>query len=183
MHLQEKYAQFFETVIRYLGGLLSAYALSRDPILLARADDLGSALMPVFDTPSGLPAFSVNTDTGKTAHGWTGTSTLWSEVLSCQLEYKYLAYLTGRTHYYTAVEKVMEIMYTANLSSTAGLFPTLWSLQTGLPSSSMSSCPRLLCVRADGMHSKYLRWGVCGQCIRVYAQTVAPLWPHRHQSS
>ncbi|KAI0281883.1 glycoside hydrolase [Russula brevipes] len=122
-----------------LGGLLSAYALSRDPILLARADDLGSALMPVFDTPSGLPAFSVNTDTGKTAHGWTGTSTLWSEVLSCQLEYKYLAYLTGRTHYYTAVEKVMEMMYTANLSSSAGLFPTMWSLQTGLPSSTSIS--------------------------------------------
>jgi hypothetical protein len=138
--------------------------------------------MPAFDTPSGLPAFSVNTDSGKVAHGWTGSSTLWSEVLNFQLEYEYLAYLTGRTRYYTTVEKVMEIMYAANLSSSAGLFPTRWSLQTGLPSSSMSPRLRLLCVRADGMHSKYLRWRVCGQRIRVYAQELAPPWPHRRQS-
>jgi mannosyl-oligosaccharide alpha-1,2-mannosidase len=148
MHLQEKYALFFETVIRYLGGLLSAYALSRDPILLARADDLGSALMPAFNTPVGLPAFSVNTDSGKLGHRWAGAPAVWSEVLSCQLEYKYLAYLTGRTHYYTAVERVMEIMYTADLSSSAGLFPTLWSLQTGLPNSTSMSFPSSPTLRA-----------------------------------
>lgn len=55
------YAPFFETVIRYLGGLLSAYALSHEPILLQRADDLGTKLSPAFDTGSGLPAFGVNT--------------------------------------------------------------------------------------------------------------------------
>lgn len=52
---------FFETTIRYLGGLLSAYALSKEPILLSRADDLGRLLLPVFDaTPSGLPAYAVD---------------------------------------------------------------------------------------------------------------------------
>lgn len=60
---QHQYAPFFETVIRYLGGLLSAYALSGEPVLLARADDLGQALLPAFNTSSGLPAFSVNTVT------------------------------------------------------------------------------------------------------------------------
>ncbi|KAH9967560.1 glycoside hydrolase [Russula dissimulans] len=135
----ERYAPFFETVIRYLGGLLSAYALSQDPILLTRADDLGAALLPVFDTPSGLPIYSVNTVTGTVAAGWTGTSALWSEMLSCQLEYKYLAYLTGRTSYYTAVETVMEIMYETNLSSSKDLFPTKWSRETGLPISSSVS--------------------------------------------
>ena len=57
------FAPFFETVIRYLGGMLSAYALSHEPILLERADELGQKLSPVFDTPSGLPAFGVNTVT------------------------------------------------------------------------------------------------------------------------
>ena len=55
------YAPFFETVIRYVGGLLSAYALSREEILLERADDLATLLSPAFDTPSGLPAFGVST--------------------------------------------------------------------------------------------------------------------------
>ncbi len=56
-------APFFETVIRYLGGLLSAYALSREPILLERADHLAHLLSPAFDTHSGLPVFGVNTVT------------------------------------------------------------------------------------------------------------------------
>lgn len=58
----ELFAPFFETVIRYLGGLLSAYALSKEPLLLQRADDLGRLLAPAFDTPSRLPMFGVNTD-------------------------------------------------------------------------------------------------------------------------
>ena len=55
--------QFFETVIRYLGGLLSAYALTSEPLFLARADDLGRALIPIFNTTVGIPPFSVNTKT------------------------------------------------------------------------------------------------------------------------
>lgn len=58
---EEKYAPFFETVIRYLGGLLSAYAMSKEPILLAKADELGRLLSPIFSTPSGFPAFEINT--------------------------------------------------------------------------------------------------------------------------
>ena len=54
---------FFETVIRYLGGLLSAYALSGNKILLNKAEELGMKLLPVFNTPTGLAAFSIDTDT------------------------------------------------------------------------------------------------------------------------
>ena len=54
------YAPFFETVIRYLGGLLSAYGLSHDFALLQKADELGMALLPAFKTASGFPAYSVN---------------------------------------------------------------------------------------------------------------------------
>ena len=141
MRAQTKHARFFETIIRYLGGLLSAYALSHDPILLSRADDLGAALLPAFDTASGLPAYGVNISGAELVQGWTGSSSLWSEVLSCQLEYKYLAYLTGRTPYYAAVEDVMEIMYAANLTSYGDLFPATWSTDTGLPTTRMSLPP------------------------------------------
>lgn len=60
---RENFVPFFETVIRYLGGLLSAYALSGEPILLARADDLGKALLPAFNTSSGMPMYAVDTVT------------------------------------------------------------------------------------------------------------------------
>ncbi|KIJ34707.1 glycoside hydrolase family 47 protein, partial [Sphaerobolus stellatus SS14] len=59
----EKTAPFFETVIRYLGGFLSAYALSGEPIMLAKAEELGLKLLPVFNTTSGLPIYGVNTVT------------------------------------------------------------------------------------------------------------------------
>ncbi|KAI5123518.1 hypothetical protein M0805_006678 [Coniferiporia weirii] len=122
---------FFETVIRYLGGLLSAYALSHDAALLKRADELGAALLPAFDTPSGLPAFSVNTVTGLHSVGGTG----WlAEVGSCMMEYKYLAKLTGRKEYYVAADTVMRRMYDANVTRyPGGLLPTLWNLTSGQP--------------------------------------------------
>lgn len=47
----------FESIIRYLGGLLSAYDLSdrKYRILLVQAQKLADALLPAFNTPSGLP--------------------------------------------------------------------------------------------------------------------------------
>ncbi|KIK99359.1 glycoside hydrolase family 47 protein [Paxillus rubicundulus Ve08.2h10] len=134
---QDKYAPFFETVIRVLGGLLSAYALSGEPILLTRADDLGKSLLPAFKTHSGLPMYSVNTATGETRKGWAGSEILWSEAMSCQVEYKYLAHLTGRVDYYHRAERVMDIMYRAGPSD--GLFPTIWKINEAKPANSTYS--------------------------------------------
>jgi mannosyl-oligosaccharide alpha-1,2-mannosidase len=58
-----QFANFFETVIRHLGGLLSAYALSGEPIFLSRAEELDNELLPAFNSPSGLPWFEVNVAT------------------------------------------------------------------------------------------------------------------------
>jgi mannosidase alpha-like ER degradation enhancer 2 len=54
----------FEIVIRLLGGLLSSYQITGDPKLLALADDLGTRLLPAFDSPTGLPYVYVNLRTG-----------------------------------------------------------------------------------------------------------------------
>ncbi|HEX8853127.1 MAG TPA: glycoside hydrolase family 47 protein, partial [Pyrinomonadaceae bacterium] len=59
------YVQNFEITIRLLGGLLSAYQLTNDRRLLALAEDLGTRLLPVFDSPTGLPYRFVNLRTGK----------------------------------------------------------------------------------------------------------------------
>ncbi|KAH7914600.1 glycoside hydrolase family 47 protein [Hygrophoropsis aurantiaca] len=133
---QNTFVPFFETVIRYLGGLLSGYALSGEPILLARADDLGKALLPALNTPSGLPMFAVNTATGETRAGWS-QSVLWAEAMSCQMEFKYLAHLTGRAEYYEKVEHIMDIMDRTKPSND--LFPTMWNMQNGRPNNNQQS--------------------------------------------
>lgn len=127
---------FFETTIRYLGGLLSAYGLSHDPILLKAADELGAAMMPVFNTTSGFPRFSVVPATS-TATGsvWSGSGQGWlAEIASCMMEYKYLAKVTGKKEYYDAANTVMQNLYEADVSKYPdGLLPSLWNLQTGQP--------------------------------------------------
>lgn len=53
----------FESIIRYLGGLLSAYDLTDKKYrpLMAQAEKLAIALLPAFNTPSGLPTHHWNT--------------------------------------------------------------------------------------------------------------------------
>ncbi|KAH9951155.1 glycoside hydrolase [Amylocystis lapponica] len=148
---QDHFAPFFETVIRYLGGLLSAYALSGEPILLERADDLGRMLLPAFNTSSGLPMYAVNTVTGQTRGGWSRGTVLWSEALSCQLEYKYLAHLTKNRGYYDHVEKIMDIMRNANV--TDGMFPTRWTLSDATPMNAQFSVGAF----ADSAHEYLLK--------------------------
>ncbi|KAF8522523.1 glycoside hydrolase, partial [Gautieria morchelliformis] len=101
-----EFAHFFETTIRYLGGLLSAFALSNEPILLKKAEELGYKLLAVFDTPSGLPTFAINTKSG----GVGKPRVLLAEIASCQLEYRYLAHLTGKAEYYHAVERINALL-------------------------------------------------------------------------
>jgi mannosyl-oligosaccharide alpha-1,2-mannosidase len=50
----------FETIIRYLGGLLSAFELSEDHIFLEKAKELGKALLHSFNNVTGLPYNSVH---------------------------------------------------------------------------------------------------------------------------
>ncbi|KAG5647834.1 hypothetical protein DXG03_007758 [Asterophora parasitica] len=154
---KDSFSPFFETVIRYLGGLLSAYALSGEPVLLARADDLGTMLLPAFNTTSGFPMYAVNTATGQTRAGWSG-SVLWAEALSNQVEYKYLAHLTGRSKYYEAAERPMRAMYNAKLPGDK--FPAMWNMETGLPSNSHFSVGAF----ADSAHEYLLKqWLLTGQ--------------------
>lgn len=52
--------QLFETVIRYVGGLLSAYDLSLEKVFVTKAVELVDKLMPAFDTPTGIPYQYIN---------------------------------------------------------------------------------------------------------------------------
>lgn len=85
------YVKNFEITIRMLGGLLSSYQLTGDKRLLALAEDLGNRLLPVFNSPTGMPYSYVNLKTGAVR----GAETNPAEVGTLLLEFGTLSELTG----------------------------------------------------------------------------------------
>src|ERR1700741_4802743 len=88
--------QNFEITIRLLGGLLSSYELTGDKRLLKLAEDLGTRLLPAFDSPTGLPYVNVNLRTGKAQ----GNDSNPAETGTLLLEYGTLSKLTGNPVFY-----------------------------------------------------------------------------------
>ncbi|KAF9446193.1 glycoside hydrolase family 47 protein [Macrolepiota fuliginosa MF-IS2] len=148
---QDGCAPFFETIIRYLGGLLSAYALSpEDTILLQRAIELVNKLDPVFNSTSGLAYYSVNPTTA--THRGTQNAIL-AEVASLQLEYTYLSKLTGRKEHFNRANTVMKVLSRANLSDTGGMLPIRWDLDAASPADMHLSVG----AQADSAHEYLLK--------------------------
>lgn len=117
----------FETTIRMLGGLLSAYYLTGDVLYYDKSIDLANRLLPAFNTASGIPYEKVNLQTGR-SNNYGPSST--AEVGTLQLEFKYLAYLSNNSTYWDVVEKVMSVLYNANLPED-GLVPIQISPSNG----------------------------------------------------
>ena len=59
----------FEFCIRFLGGLLGAFAITHDQLYADKAEELGKRLLPIFRTSTGVPKAVVNLRTGKTSNG------------------------------------------------------------------------------------------------------------------
>jgi glycosyl hydrolase family 47 len=93
----------FEITIRVLGGLLSAHQMTGDPRLLALADDLGRRLLPVFDSPTGMPYMYVNLRTGKTREARSNPA----EIGTLVLEFGTLARLTGKPEYFEKPKRAL----------------------------------------------------------------------------
>lgn len=108
----------FELTIRGLGGLLGAYALSGRKVFLDKAEDLGSRLLPAFNTSSRLPLPKWNI-----AKGFGDPSaepTILSEVGSLQLEFRYLAAQTGKKRFKRVADEAFQAIESAGLP---GLLP------------------------------------------------------------
>ncbi|KIO27809.1 glycoside hydrolase family 47 protein [Tulasnella calospora MUT 4182] len=133
----------FETTIRVLGGLLSAYHLSSshshigepDPIFLEKAVDLGDRLLSAFETPSGLPLPMVNLATMEGISdpdnpGLVSTA----EVSTLQLELRYLSELTGDEIYWRTGEKARvhpNVMHLIRNTLKTPLAPVFLSFRHG----------------------------------------------------
>ena len=92
----------FESTIRMLGGLLSAYELSGEKHrwLVDKAADLADRLLHSYNTTTGIPHATVNLKTLKHSNPrWAGGASVLSEFGTVQMEMKTLSYHTGNPVY------------------------------------------------------------------------------------
>ncbi|KAL1923069.1 uncharacterized protein VTP21DRAFT_9445 [Calcarisporiella thermophila] len=103
--------QVFETNIRYLGGLLSAYDLTGDRLYLEKARELADLLMPCFESETGIPYQNVDIRSGRPVKSGlpNGSSDL-AEMGTLQLELAHLSHLTRNYTYYEKAKRVVDIL-------------------------------------------------------------------------
>ena len=156
----------FEIVIRLLGGLLSSYEMTHDPKLLALADDLGTRLLPAFDSPTGLPYVFVNLRTGK-AHG---TDSNPAEAGSLLLEYGTLSRLTGKPVYYDKAKRALVATYQRR--SPTGLVGERFDVDSGRWTNTSSH----IGARIDSYYEYLWKcWKLFGDrdCLAMWKQSIA----------
>ena len=117
--------QNFEITIRLLGGLISAYQLDGDKRFLTLAEDLGKRLLPVFNSPTGMPYVNVNLKTGETK----GKVNNPAEIGTLMLEFGTLSKLTGDQIYYDKAKKGITELFSRR--SKIGLVGTTIDVETG----------------------------------------------------
>ncbi|KAL1197415.1 Mannosyl-oligosaccharide 1,2-alpha-mannosidase MNS2 [Cardamine amara subsp. amara] len=135
---KEYEASMFETTIRVVGGLLSAYDLSGDKIFLEKATDIADRLLPAWDTKSGIPYNIINLRHGNARNpSWAGGDSILADSGTEQLEFIALSQRTGDPKYQQKVEKVISVL---NKNFPAdGLLPIYINPDTANPSYSTTT--------------------------------------------
>jgi alpha-mannosidase len=116
----------FEITIRILGGLLSVHQTTGDRRLLALAEDLGKRLLPVFDSPTGMPYMYVNLRTGRTS----GPETNPAEIGTLILEFGTLSRLTGNPVFFDRAKRALAEVHRRR-DPTTGLVGEGINVETG----------------------------------------------------
>ena len=120
----------FETNIRYLGGLLSAYDLSGREILLVKAVELGNLLYGGFNTEHRMPVDMINFGRAKEGTGLYVENTVVSASPgTLSMEMTHLSQVTGDPKYYDAIARVMDLFYKGqNETRNPGMWPMFVSM-------------------------------------------------------
>lgn len=121
----------FETNIRFIGGLLSCYAMTGDVMYKEKADHVAQKLLPAFNTATGIPHAIVNLKSGASKnYAWaSSSSSILAEFGTLHLEFVYLSDVTGNPVYR---EKVVHIRdYLSKMEKPQGLFPNYLNPKTG----------------------------------------------------
>jgi mannosidase alpha-like ER degradation enhancer 2 len=117
--------QNFEITIRLLGGLLTNYQLTGDKRLLALAEDLGNRLLPVFESPTGMPYRYVNLKTGAVRDPVSNPA----ETGTLLIEFGTLSKLTGKPVFYDKAKRALVETYKRR--SAIGLVGEWINVETG----------------------------------------------------
>ncbi|KAK0716190.1 glycoside hydrolase family 47 protein [Lasiosphaeris hirsuta] len=120
----------FETNIRYLGGLMAAYDLSKREVLLQKAIELGDLIYGGFNTANRMPVDSIAFDAAKAGTGLhVEEQVVSASPGTLSLEMTRLSQLTGNPKYYDAIVKVTDLFHRGqNSTRLPGLFPMFVSM-------------------------------------------------------
>eukprot|EP01060_Flectonema_neradi_P030231 TRINITY_DN434_c0_g1_i1.p1 TRINITY_DN434_c0_g1~~TRINITY_DN434_c0_g1_i1.p1 ORF type:complete len:511 (+),score=69.91 TRINITY_DN434_c0_g1_i1:227-1759(+) len=151
----------FETTIRHLGGLLSAYTLTNDTLYLQKSIELADKLLVAFQTRTGFPAPFIST------LDWspvlTQSTTSLAEVGSLQLEFSYLSLLTGNTTYALRANRFYELLWDLSKTETTD-YPGLWPLFFDVQAGEFQSDTYSIGGQGDSTYEYFLKlWMLDGQ--------------------
>src|SRR5256885_1360047 len=160
--------QNFEITIRLLGGLLSSYQLTGDRRLLRMAEDLGNRLLPVFESPTGIPYRYVNLKTGKVS----GDVTNPAEAGTLLIEFGTLSKLTGKPIFYNKAKRALVEIYKRR--SPIGLIGTRINVETG----NWTNTDSHISAEIDSYYEYLLKcWLLFGDrdCRRMWLESIAAI--------
>jgi len=157
----------FEITIRLLGGLLVSYQLSGNPGLLALAEDLGTRLLPAFDSLTGIPYQFVNLRSSQVR----GQETNPAEAGTLLLEFGTLGKLTNKPIFYDKAKRALVEIFERR--SPIGLVGQRINVETGEwtnPNSHIGG-------EIDSYYEYLLKgWLLFGDqdCERMWRESIAP---------
>lgn len=163
--------QNFEITIRLLGGLLSGYQMTGDKRLLRLADDLGTRLLPVFDSPTGMPYRYVNLRTGQTRAPVSNPA----ETGTLLIEFGALSKLTGKPIFYDKAKRALVETYRRR--SSIGLVGEWINVETGKWTNTDSHISGAI----DSYYEYLLKcWRLFGdgQCRQMWVDSIAAINKH-----
>lgn len=162
------YVKNFEITIRLLGGLISGYELSGDDRLLKLAEDLGKRLLPVFNSPTGMPYTFVNLKTGAVK----GPETNPAEIGTLLLEFGQLSRHTHDSVYFNKAKNAVRGIYSRR--SAIGLVGESINVETGKwlnTSSHISGC-------IDSYYEYLLKAAILfgdSECMEMWNSSIASI--------
>ena len=120
----------FETNIRYVGGLLTAYAFTGDDLFKQKAAHIVDKLLPAFDTPTGIPHSLVDMRSGwAQSYSWASEDSILSEFGTLHMEFAYLSDITGIPVYREKVERIRQAV--RGVERPSRLYPNYLNPVTG----------------------------------------------------
>ncbi|ORX95840.1 seven-hairpin glycosidase [Basidiobolus meristosporus CBS 931.73] len=120
----------FETTRRYAGGLLGAYDLMQDAIMIEKVNELGKILVQAFDSPSGIPYTTINLMSRKATPTNSTEGSLLGEIGGIQIEFKRLAQVTGNRNFLEQSKNVISLIR-QQPTRIPGLYPQSIDPSTG----------------------------------------------------